>query len=110
MDDLDLELGLHETAAPAAAASPAPTPARDPLRMLRRIPVRLSVEVGGVTLPLSELMALQRDSVLELDRLAGEPLLIKVNGTQIGRGEVVVSGDNYGLKIVELDELDTLAP
>jgi len=44
--------------------------------------------------------------VIELDTLAGEPLVIKVNGTPIGRAEVVVSGENYGLKVLELSELD----
>jgi flagellar motor switch protein FliN/FliY len=44
--------------------------------------------------------------VLELDTLAGDPLVIKVNGTPIGRAEVVVSGENYGLKVLQLNDLD----
>jgi flagellar motor switch protein FliN/FliY len=44
--------------------------------------------------------------VIELDALAGEPLVIKANGTPVGRAEVVVSGDNYGLKVVEFSGLD----
>jgi len=90
--------------------APAPASRREPLQLLRRIPVRLTLEVGSATLPLSELMALEHGSVLELDRLAGEPLSIKVNGATIGRAEVVVAGENYGLKIVELDDLGSLAP
>lgn len=90
-----------------AGAGPA---RREPLQLLRRIPVKLTLEVGAATLPLSELIALEHGSVVELDRLAGEPLSIKVNGTAIGRAEVVVSGENYGLKIVELDDLGTLTP
>ena len=83
---------------------------REPLQLLRRIPVKLTLEVVAATLPLSELIALEHGSVVELDRLAGEPLSIKVNGTPIGRAEVVVSGENYGLKIVELDDLGALTP
>ncbi|MFK2900506.1 flagellar motor switch protein FliN [Dyella jejuensis] len=105
VEDLDLnfdELGLED----AAVSAP---PRRNAMRMLRKIPVRLTLEVGAATLPLSDLAALENGSVVELDRLAGEPLAIKVNGTQIGRAEVVVSGENYGLKIVELDDLGALA-
>jgi flagellar motor switch protein FliN/FliY len=51
-------------------------------------------------------MSLGRDSVVELDMLAGDPLVIKVNGTPIGRAEVVVAGENYGLKVLDLDGLD----
>lgn len=81
-----------------------------PMRMLRKIPVRLSLEVGEATLPLADLAALTHGSIIELDRQAGELLTIKVNGAVIGRGEVVVAGDNYGLKIVELGDLDVLSP
>jgi flagellar motor switch protein FliN/FliY len=49
-------------------------------------------------------MSIDQDSVIELDTLAGEALVIKVNGTPIGRAEVVVSGENYGLKVVELSD------
>lgn len=104
LDDLDLELGELDTQDVTPDA-----PRRPELRMLRKIPVRLTLEVGAATLPLSELAELEQGSVLELDRLAGEPLAIKVNGVQIGRAEVVVSGENYGLKIVELEALEVLA-
>ena len=104
LDDLDLDLGEPET--PDAAPD---APRRADLRMLRKIPVRLTLEVGATTLPLSELALLEQGSVLELDRLAGEPLAVKVNGVHIGRAEVVVSGENYGLKIVELEDLEVLA-
>jgi len=44
--------------------------------------------------------------VLPLDAMAGEPLVIKVNGTAIGRAEVVVAGEQYGLKVIDLDGLN----
>jgi flagellar motor switch protein FliN len=109
-DDLDLNAVLDTLADAgdeAAIAPPAPT--RSPLAMLRRIPVRLTLEVGSATVPLAELLACESGSVIELDRLAGEPLVVKVNGTPIGTAEVVVCGDNYGLKIVDLGDLKSLA-
>jgi flagellar motor switch protein FliN/FliY len=101
----DLE-DVLEDEVPAAAA-PAPAPAkRNFATMMRRIPVTLTLEVGSAKLSLQDLAEIERSSVIELDTLAGEPLIIKVNGTVIGRAEVVVSGENYGLKVVELSDLD----
>jgi flagellar motor switch protein FliN/FliY len=93
-------------------AAPVARPRRDLSQMMRKIPVTLTLEVGSTRVSLQELMAIASDSVLELDRLAGEPLVIKVNGTPIGHGEVVVSGENYGLKVIDLDglDLDSLTP
>jgi flagellar motor switch protein FliN/FliY len=104
LDDLD---EAAEDATPAAAAKPQ----RDMTQFLRKIPVRLTLEVGAADISLAELCNISQGSVLELDKLAGEPLDIKVNGTVIGRAEVVVSGENYGLRVVELNdlELDSLA-
>ncbi|GHD63311.1 MULTISPECIES: flagellar motor switch protein FliN [Jeongeupia] len=93
---------------PAAPAKPR----RDLSQMLRKIPVTVTLEVGSTKISLYELLAIEQGSVLELNKLAGEPLVIKVNGTPVGRAEVVVSGENYGLKVVEMEhlDLDTLAP
>uniref|UniRef100_UPI0032C237BA FliM/FliN family flagellar motor switch protein n=1 Tax=Povalibacter sp. TaxID=1962978 RepID=UPI0032C237BA len=93
----------------AVVAPPAPPvapPRRDFAQMMRRIPVTLTLEVGSTRLSLQELAAIEPNSVIELDTLAGQPLIIKVNGTPIGRAEVVVSGENYGLKVLELSDLD----
>ncbi|MCO5977059.1 FliM/FliN family flagellar motor switch protein [Ideonella oryzae] len=88
-----------------AAASPA-KPRRDLSQMMRRIPITLTLEVGSARVSLQDLAELSEASVVELDALAGEPLVIKANGTPVGRAEVVVSGDNYGLKVVEFSGLD----
>jgi flagellar motor switch protein FliN len=101
--DLDHD-GLSLAEAPAAAH-----PRRDFAQMLRKIPVTLTLEVGSADVTLEQVMDLQHDSVLELDAVAGTPLVIKVNGTPIGRAEVVVAGENYGLRVVELSDLDMLA-
>lgn len=100
----DLE-DLLEDEAPAAAPAAAPAK-RNFAQMMRRIPVTLTLEVGSAKLSLQDLAEIERNSVVELDTLAGEPLIIKVNGTAIGRAEVVVSGENYGLKVIELSDLD----
>ena len=91
---------------------PATPPRRDLPAMMRKIPVTLTLEVGSARISLQDLMAIGPDSVVELDVLAGEPLVIKVNGTAIGRAEVVVSGENYGLKVIDLDglNLDMMTP
>lgn len=98
-----------EAAVPAEVPVALPRPRRDLTQMLRKIPVTLTLEVGSADIALDQLMALEHDSVVELDAVAGAPLVIKVNGTVIGRAEVVVSGDNYGLKVVELADLDLLS-
>jgi flagellar motor switch protein FliN/FliY len=87
-----------------AAAAPKAAP-RLP-QMMRRIPVTLTLEVGSARISLQELMAIGPDSVLPLDAMAGEPLVIKVNGAAIGRAEVVVAGEQYGLKVIDLDGLN----
>ena len=91
---------------------PEARPRRDLPQMMRKIPVTLTLEVGSARISLQELMAIGPDSVVELDVLAGEPLVIKVNGTAIGRAEVVVAGENYGLKVIDLDglNLDMMTP
>jgi flagellar motor switch protein FliN/FliY len=95
-----------EGASLAAAAAAARRPRRDLSQMMRKIPVTLTLEVGSASISLQDLVNIAPESVVELDRLAGEPLVIKVNGTPIGRAEVVVAGENYGLKVIDLDGLD----
>ncbi|WP_375213052.1 FliM/FliN family flagellar motor switch protein [Aquabacterium sp.] len=118
-DKLDLDNLLADiaeegaAAQPAAAAQAAPSRVqRDFTQMMRKIPVTLTLEVGSARISLQDLMEMGPDSVVELDSLAGTPLIIKVNGTPIGRAEVVVTGENHGLKVVELADLnlDALKP
>ncbi len=105
-DDIALDKLLGEdTEAQAAPRAPARAP-RDLSAMMRKIPVTLTLEVGSARISLQDLTEMGPDSVVELDTLAGAPLIIKVNGTPIGRAEVVVSGENHGLRVVELAGLD----
>lgn len=109
-DKLALETLLAEGAETESGVPDAPVAAaprrRDLSQMMRKIPVTLTLEVGSARISLQDLMDIGADSVVELDSLAGEPLVIKVNGTPIGHAEVVVSGENHGLKVIDLDGLD----
>jgi flagellar motor switch protein FliN/FliY len=71
-------------------------------RLLQDVDVKLTVEIGSTSLSLRELLALGEGSVIELDRQADELLDVFVNGTLIGRGEVVTVGDRFGVKVTEL--------
>lgn len=71
-------------------------------RFLADIPVRLSVEVGSVSLKLAEIMDLAEGSVVELDRQANELLDINVNGTLVAKGEVVTVDGRFGIRIAEV--------
>jgi flagellar motor switch protein FliN/FliY len=74
----------------------------DPLDFLKDVDVRLSVELGSAQMKLRSVLALREDSVVVLDRLADELLDVMVNGQRIARGEVVVEGNRFGLRIVEM--------
>lgn len=106
--DTDIESLLAALPADPVAAPLTGTaaPARSLRQMMRKIPVTLTLEVGMARISLQDLSEIGTDSMVELDTLAGEPLVMKVNGTTIGRAEVVVSGENYGLKVVEMLDLD----
>jgi flagellar motor switch protein FliN/FliY len=71
-------------------------------RLLQDVDVKLTVEIGSTSLTLRELLALSESSVIELDRQSNELLDVLVNGTLIGRGEVVMVGDRFGVRMTEL--------
>ena len=71
-------------------------------RLLQDVDVKLTVEIGSAALTLRELLALGESSVIELDRAANELLDVFVNGTLIGRGEVVTVGERFGVRMTEL--------
>lgn len=70
--------------------------------VLGNIPVNLSVEVGRAMLRIKDLMRLTQGSVVELDRLAGEPLDLLVNNTVVAQGEVVLVNDRYGIRLTQV--------
>jgi len=72
------------------------------LRRLSAVPVDLSVEIGRTRLTVGETLELREGSVVTLDRMAGEPVDLLVNGTRIARGEVVVIDEQFGLRLTHV--------
>ena len=72
------------------------------LGMLREVPLEVSAELGRARMSVSEILQLNVGSVVELDRTAGSPVDVVVNGSLIARGEVVVIDDEYGVRITEI--------
>ena len=71
-------------------------------KLLENIDVNLTVEVGRTEITIRELLRLNEGSVVELDRLAGDPLDIMVNNTKIAKGEVVMVGERFGVRFGEI--------
>ena len=72
------------------------------LEVILDIPVTISMEVGKTKISIRNLLKLNQGSVVELDRLAGEPLDVLVNGTLIAHGEVVVVNEKYGIRLTDV--------
>ncbi|WP_408620756.1 flagellar motor switch protein FliN [Celerinatantimonas sp. YJH-8] len=66
------------------------------------IPVTISMEVGRSNISIRNLLQLNQGSVVELDRVAGEPLDVMVNGTLVAHGEVVVVNDKFGIRLTDV--------
>ncbi len=72
------------------------------LDVILDIPVTISMEIGRTKINIRNLLQLNQGSVVELDRLAGEPLDVMVNGTLIAHGEVVVVNEKYGIRLTDV--------
>jgi flagellar motor switch protein FliN/FliY len=72
------------------------------LDVILDIPVSISMEVGRTSITIRNLLQLNQGSVIELDRLAGEPLDVLVNGTLIAHGEVVVVNEKFGIRMTDV--------
>ena len=105
-DRPDPNNALDAPAKNAGGAEPSPfdTTAADRrnLDVVLDIPVRLSMEVGSTSISIRRLLQLSRGSVIELSRMAGEPLDVLVNGTLIAHGEVVVVNDKFGIRLTDV--------
>jgi flagellar motor switch protein FliN len=75
---------------------------RPDLDVILDIPVTISMEVGRTSITIRNLLQLNQGSVIELDRLAGEPLDVLVNGTLIAHGEVVVVNEKFGIRMTDV--------
>lgn len=72
------------------------------LEFILDVPVTLSMEVGRTRVPIRNLLQLNQGSVVELERAAGEPLDVFVNGTLVAHGEVVVVNERFGIRLTDV--------
>lgn len=92
--------------APAEAGADGPPE----LERLYDVPVELAVEIGRTQMTIRETLALGPGSIVTLNRLAGEPVDLLVNGKPIARGEVVVIDEEFGLRVTEVVAGESAAP
>ena len=94
---------MTDTAAPLEELGPGGgSPSGSDLGMVLDVPVELAVEIGRATMTIGQTLALSPGSVVVLDRMAGEPVDLLVNGQRIARGEVVAIDEEFGLRITEV--------
>lgn len=101
----DKEEGQDVRAAPMQDFSGEPepdSPNHPDLDVILDIPVTISMEVGNTSIPIRNLLQLNQGSVIELDRLAGEPLDVLVNGMLIAHGEVVMVNEKFGIRLTDV--------
>jgi flagellar motor switch protein FliN/FliY len=87
---------------PLQDESPADTRSDINMDVILDVPVTLSMEVGRTRMPIRNLLQLNQGSVVELERVAGEPLDVFVNGTLIAHGEVVVLNEKFGIRLTDV--------
>jgi flagellar motor switch protein FliN/FliY len=102
LDNLDDFFPVQELGAESASKS------RD-LEFFRHIPVKVTLEVASVELPLGDVMQLHEGAVVKLDKQVGETLDVRVNGRLMAKGEVVVVNGSYGLRILALQDEQALS-
>ena len=90
------------TAGPVEPPAPRAPVSAEELERLHDVPVELAVEIGRTHMTIREALALGPGSIVTLNRLAGEPVDLLVNGKPIARGEVVVIDEEFGLRVTEV--------
>lgn len=93
---------LSDTVKPSSTSGGSSHISGEKLKILENIEVTLSIEVGRTEMTIRDLLRLNEGSVIELDRLAGEPLDLFVNGAIIAKGEVVMVGERYGIRLTDI--------
>lgn len=108
VEDLDALMAAAQAPAPSPVAfeelqsEAKKTPDNPELDVILDIPVYISMEVGRTSITIRNLLQLNQGSVIELDRVAGEPLDVLVNGTLIAHGEVVVVNEKFGIRMTDV--------
>jgi len=80
----------------------APESDNDKMDMILEIPVSVTVEIGSTRMSIRNLLQLNQGGIVTLDRLAGDPLDVLVNGTLVAHGEVVVVNDKFGVRLTDI--------
>jgi flagellar motor switch protein FliN/FliY len=93
---------VQQDVTPAAGGSLATGPVAERLDLLRGVEMEATAELGRARMTVNDLLSLRSGAVIELDRAAGAPADLYVNGRLIARGEVVVVDENYGLRITQV--------
>ena len=95
---------MTETTAEATLDNPLLTDASGKINqeVLQNITVTISIEVGRAQIKIRDLMRLTQGSVVELDRIAGEPLDLLINNTVVAQGEIVLVNDRYGVRLTRV--------
>ena len=93
---------LNELDTPSGQSSDMPISDNPDLEVVLDIPVKMAMEVGSTQITIRNLLQLNQGSVIELERLAGEPLDVLVNGTLIAHGEVVVGNEKFGIRVTDV--------
>jgi flagellar motor switch protein FliN/FliY len=101
-DDLIAEAGAQAAGLDELSDDAPSSNADSKLDTILDIPVTISMEVGRTNISIRNLLQLNQGSVVELDRVAGEPLDVLVNGTLIAHGEVVVINDKFGIRLTDV--------
>jgi len=86
----------------AGAGSPGGSEVRPNIEVILDVPVTLSLEVGRAQMSVGKLLRLSQGSVVELDRNAGEPLDVLVNGALVAHGEIVIVNDKFGIRLTDV--------
>ena len=115
MADSDIQQGLEDVAqaatevasaaAAAAGATATPTPKKQigrTLEFILDVALQVTVEVGRTRMTIQDLLQLGQGSVIELEKLAGEPLDIYINGKAVARGEAVIVNDKFGVRLTDI--------
>ncbi len=112
MADDDIQQGLEDVAqaatdvASAAAAVGTPTTPKKQvgrtLEVILDVALQVTVEVGRTRMTIQDLLQLGQGSVIELEKLAGEPLDIYINGKAVARGEAVIVNDKFGVRLTDI--------
>ncbi|WP_163934490.1 flagellar motor switch protein FliN [Paraferrimonas sp. SM1919] len=102
--DVDFDPFADTEDKPVEVVDVAPVQAKKDLAFFHKVPVTLTLEVASTEIQLGEMMTLATGSVVALDKLADQPLDVKVNGTLLGHAEVVVVNGKYGVRMTKVVE------